>query len=171
MAAVLAFALGAHGCGGAPAPPAASPVAEDWPSLTPWPLEVATVEDVASAADGAPVRLRAFLVAIKLPCPPCNIGTHRPPREEIAGHTSRPRGPAPPGCLPCPDPAATLSDESPNSPEARGNARVRLRAVGVAGALQPRHVGHSFLFIGVFHANGPNGPELDVTDVRALDAH
>ena len=62
-----------------------------------------------------------------------------------------------------------LGDENPKSAEAQVSGRPLLRAVGVAAALQPRHIGHSFLFIGVFHAKGPNGPELEVTDIRALD--
>ena len=63
----------------------------------------------------------------------------------------------------------TLGDTSPHAPEVSSSAPARLRAVGVAAGLQPRHVGRNFLFVGVFHATGPNGPELDVTDVRALD--
>jgi hypothetical protein len=58
------------------------------------------------------------------------------------------------------------------SPTAAGSStNPPLRAVGVAGGLQRRHVGKVFLLTGVFHANGAQGPELDVTDVRALDTH
>ena len=36
--------------------------------------------------------------------------------------------------------------------------------------VEGRHVGHVFLLTGTFHANGAAGPELEVTDVRALEA-
>jgi hypothetical protein len=176
VAGALAVVLSASGCGGSEGYNARiaglpEPVGEAWPALTPWPLESATVAQVLSSRDGAQVRVIGYLLAVKVPCPACNVGTQRPAREEVAGHTSRPRGPAPPGCLPCPDPAATIGDMPPNAPDARGDAQPRLRAVGVAGGLQPRHVGRNFFYIGVFHAKGPNGPELEVTDVRALDGH
>jgi hypothetical protein len=176
-AAVLGVMLSASGCGGPDGYTARiaglpEPVGEAWPARTPWPLESATVDQVLASPDGAPVRLIAYLVAVKVPCPVCNVGTNRPPREDVVGHTARPSGPAPPGCLPCPDPAATVGDEPPTAPDRGGGApKPRLRAVGVAGGLQPRHVGRNFFFIGVFHAHGPNGPELEVTDVRALDGH
>lgn len=173
-AAALALVLGASGCGGSQNANVRilglpEPVGETWPARTPWPLEAYTVEEVLASADGTQVRLVAYLLAIKVPCPVCNVGGPVASREEVTGRTSRPRGPAAPGCLPCPDPAATLGDESPRSPYAQGSTRPRLRAVGAASGLQSRHVGRSFFFVGVFHATGPNGPELEVTDVRALD--
>ena len=117
------------------------PVGEAWPALTPWPLESATVEEVLASPDGTQVQMIAYLLAVKVPCPPCNVGTNRPPREEVTGHTSRPSGPAPPGCLPCPDPAATLGDRSLNASEATSSAPARLRAVGVAaGSLRPHEL-------------------------------
>lgn len=73
-----------------------------------------------------------------------------------------------PGCLPCPAPAATFSDDASSDP---GSAAPRIRATGAAEGLQPRHVGKSFLLTGTFHAGaavGGTGPELEVTDVRAL---
>jgi hypothetical protein len=173
---LLALSLSLAGCGGGDGYKAniaglPDPVGEAWPALTPWPLESSSVEEVLAGPDGAQVHMIAYLVAVKVPCPLCNVGTNRPPREDIAGHTARPRGPAAPGCLPCPDPAATVGDGAPNAPEAASSARAHLRAIGVAAGLQPRHVGRSFLFVGVFHAKGANGPELEVTDVRALDGH
>jgi hypothetical protein len=71
-----------------------------------------------------------------------------------------------PGCLPCPSPAATFSDDGPT---ASATPSAPLRAVGVAEGLQPRHVGKRFLLTGTFHVKGAMGPELDVTDVRALE--
>lgn len=177
-AGALAVMLSAPACGGPDGYTARiaglpEPVGEAWPARTPWPLESQTVDQVLASPDGARVRVIGYLVAVKVPCPVCNVGTSRPPREEVVGHTPRARGPAPPGCLPCPDPAATIADEPPNAPESDGKSRSssKVRAVGVAGALQPRHVGRNFFFIGVFHAHGPNGPEVEVTDVRALDGH
>jgi hypothetical protein len=167
-AAALALLTSTSACGGArPSAPVAD-APDGWPAVAAASLDAATVEDVMGSPDGTEVRVRAFLAAVKLPCPLCNVGTNRPAREEVAGHTSRPRGPAAPGCLPCPDPAATLSDDSPSAPGFQGSTRPRLRAVGAAGGLQPRHVGRSFLFVGVLHKTAEGGPELDVTDVRAL---
>ena len=142
---------------------------DDWPALSPWPSDAATVDQVVAAADGTQVQLRAYLAAVKLPCPACNVMPLQAPREGVTGRTGHPSGVAPPGCLPCPAAAATLIDENPRSPETSKTPRAKLRAVGLAAALQERHIGHAFFFIGVFHANGPDGPELDVTEVRALD--
>lgn len=168
VAFVLAALACASACGGArPSAPAAD-APHTWPAAAALPLDAATVEDALGSPDGTEVRVRAFLAAVKLPCPLCNVGTNRPPREEITGRTARPRGPAAPGCLPCPDPAATLSDDAPSAPGFERSTRPRLRAVGVALALQPRHVGRAFVFVGVLHKSGDAGPELEVTDVRAL---
>ena len=178
LAAVVAVA--ALGCGG---PPEANvpidhglPQTTDelWPSRTPWPLDGVSVEDVLKSPDGANIRLIAYVHAVKKPCPVCNVGGPKAPREEVAGRTPRPRGPAAPGCLPCPDPAVTVGDEPPNAPESKNDPkglapRARLRVGGAAGALQQRHVGRVFFFIGVLHTKGPDGPELEVKDVRSLD--
>jgi len=173
-AGALAVMLSTSGCGGSQAGNAigqAAPLAVDdaWPAHAPSPGGAATVEEALGSADGAEVRVRAYLVAITLPCPACNVGTQRPPREVITGRTARPVGPAPPGCLPCPEPAATISDAPPGASSHAGGARPSLRAVGAATGLQRRHVGRGFLFVGVLHTTGANGPELEVTEVRALD--
>lgn len=166
-AGALAVALFGVACGGSRAvAPAAPPVADEaWPPRAASAGDTATVAEALAGTEGAPVRVRAYLVAVKRPCPYCSVGTNRPAREEIAGHTSRPRGPAAPGCLPCPDPASLLGDDPPGATSPRPS----LRAVGAAGGLQPRHVGRAFLFEGVLHKAGADGPELEVTDVRALD--
>lgn len=128
--------------------------------------------DVRSAlvcAEGAQIRVRAYLVAVTSPCPACNVGERSgaPPEGKIGkSPPARTRMPDMPGCLPCPAPAATFSDEAPT---ASATPSAPLRAVGAAEALQPRHVGKSFLLTGTFHAKGALGPELDVTDVRALE--
>ncbi len=156
----------AAGCGGSQVSAAPAIAADDaWPSRAKAADDTATVSEALAGADGAFVRVRGYLVAVKVLCPACNVGTNRPPREEVAGHTSRPRGPLPPGCLPCPDPAATIGDDPPGAPSPRPS----LRAVGVALALQPRHVGGMFVLDGVLHTTGPGGPELDVKDLRALE--
>ncbi|MDB4935740.1 MAG: hypothetical protein JWP87_2712 [Labilithrix sp.] len=170
-------AIAAAGCGGAPNMEigvAASPPpreSDEWPPLSQSPPDASTVKAVLGSADGAQVRVRAYLVAVTLPCPACNVDARSTPREELPGRTARPRGPTPPGCSPCPEPAATISDDMPTaSPTAGASVTTPpLRAVAVAGGLQPRHVGHVFLLTGIFHANGAQGPELEVTDVRALD--
>jgi hypothetical protein len=59
---------------------------------------------------------------------------------------------------------ATFRDVGPASSSAT------LRAVGVAEGLQARHVGHVFLLTGKLRAAGATGPELDVSDVRIIDA-
>lgn len=165
-AVALTVSLVALGCGGSQVAAAPAVAAVDaWPDRSKSADDTATVSEALAGADGALVRVRGYLVAVKLPCPACNVGTNRPPREDVAGRTSRPRGPAPPGCLPCPDPAATIGDDPPGAPSPRPS----LRAVGVALALQPRHVGGMFVLDGVLHTKGPDGPELDVKDLRALD--
>jgi hypothetical protein len=173
----LALAPAPLGCGGAQTPEigvAATPPpreSDEWPPLSTSPADAATVKTVLGSADGARVRVRAYLVAVTLPCPACNVDGRTTSREDLPGHTARPRGPLPPGCLPCPDPAATISDDVPTaSPTAASSStNPPLRATAAALGLQPRHVGHMFLLTGVFHANGAQGPELEVTDVRALD--
>jgi hypothetical protein len=141
---------------------------DEWPQLVAnSPPDAVGVTSALECADGARVRVRAYLVAIAAPCPACNVGA-RSKREDLPGRTSKPTAINPTGCLPCPDPVATISDEVPTA--SGGPKSPPLRAVGVASGLQPRHVGHLFLLTGTFHARLENGPELDVTDVRALDA-
>lgn len=161
-------------CGGsqdtmiAVAPP---PQAEEWPPSVPSAPDAATVKTVLSSVDGAQVRVRAYLVAVTLPCPACNtsLGARRSsPHEDAIGRARPPPPSRGPGCEPCPTPAATFSDEAPKA--SAGSESPPLRAVGAAEALQARHVGHLFLLTGTFHATGPMGPELEVTDVRAIDA-
>ena len=162
----VALTLGGLGCGGSQISAAKAVDANDaWPARAKPAEDTATVAEALAGVDGAHVRVRGYLVAVTLPCPACNVGTNRPPREDIAGRTSRPRVPAPPGCLPCPDPAATIGDDPPRAPSPRPS----LRAVGLALALQPRHVGGICLLDGVLHTPATGGPELDVKDLRALD--
>jgi hypothetical protein len=132
------------------------------------PADAIDVRSTLACAEGAQIRVRAHLVAVTLPCPACAAGerTGAAPAP-IIGKSRRPRPPDMPGCLPCPSPAATFSDEPPT---ASVTASAPLRAVGAAEGLQPRHVGKLFLLTGTFHAQGALGPELDVTDVHALDA-
>jgi len=162
-------------CGGSDrseiATPAAAPV-EEWPPLATSPADAATVKTVLGSADGAQVRVRAYLVAVTLPCPVCNtsLGQGRSsarPNEGAIGRARAPDTTPGPGCAPCPPPAATFSDEAPRASAAPSSGP--LRAVGAAQGLQPRHVGHLYLLTGTFHTNGPQGAELEVTDIRALD--
>ena len=149
---------------------AASSASDDWPPVAKSPADAATVKTVLASADGAQVHVRAYLIAVTLPCPACNtnLGQRRSViRQEGIGR-ARPPPPTPgPGCAPCPPPAATFSDEAPTA--SAGPAAAPLRAVGAAEGLQPRHMGHLFLLTGTFHPNGDSGPELEVTDVRALE--
>jgi hypothetical protein len=139
---------------------------DDWPQLAPSPPDAITVASALESADGAQVRVRAYLVAIASPCPACNVGG-RSMHQDLPGRTTKPNAINPTGCLPCPDPVATISDDVPTA--TGGPKSPPLRAVAVASGLQPRHVGHLFLLTGVFHARTENGAELEVTDVRALD--
>ena len=172
LALALALALAISGCGGqdmqigvAASPPPTQN--DEWPQLVAHsPPDAVGVKSALECADGAQIRVRAYLVAIAAPCPACNVGA-RSKREDLPGRTSKPTAINPTGCLPCPDPVATISDELPTA--SGGPKSPPLRAVGVAGGLQPRHVGHLFLLTGVFHARAENGPELDVMDVRALE--
>jgi hypothetical protein len=142
---------------------------DEWPAPATSPPDAASVNTVLGAADGAEVRVRAYLIAINLPCAPCNttLGAHHEaPHEEGIGHARASLPVAGPGCDPCPPPAATFSDDRPKA--AALNNSPPLRATGGAEGLQARHVGHMFLLTGIFHAAGRSGPELEVTDVRAL---
>lgn len=168
----LALSLAISGCGrqdmqigvAASPPPSQN---DEWPQLVAHsPPDAVGVKSALECAEGAQIRVHAYLVAIAAPCPACNVGA-RSKREDLPGRTSKPTAINPTGCLPCPDPVATISDELPTA--SGGPKSPPLRAVGVAGGLQPRHVGHLFLLTGVFHARAENGPELDVTDVRALE--
>lgn len=169
--AALALCLSTFGCGGqdmqigvATSPPPSQN--DEWPQLAQSPPDAISVKSALECADGAQVRVRAYLVAIAAPCPACNVGA-RSKHQDLPGRTTKPTAINPTGCLPCPDPVATISDEVPTA--SGGPKSPPLRAVGVAGGLQPRHVGHLFLLTGVFHARTENGAELEVTDVRALD--
>jgi hypothetical protein len=115
---------------------------------------------------------REDLIAITLPCPSCTVGADRgdsTKAQDRIGKTARPRGPDMPGCLPCPPAAATFSDAVPTASPSPESAP--LRAVGSAEGLQARHVGHMFLLTGTFRAKGATGPELDVSDVHAIEGH
>ena len=167
-------ALGASGCGAGKDMDVVivpSQASNEWPAPAIAPPDASTVRNAVASADGAQVRVRAYLVAVNLPCPACNngLGARKtaPPREENIGRARPREATVGPGCSQCPAQAATFSDEGPKA-AASGDAPT-LRAVGVAEGLQPRHVGHAFLLTGTFHAKGENGPELDVTDVRALE--
>jgi hypothetical protein len=143
----------------------------DWPPVVTSPVPAVTVNDALGSADGAQIRVRGYLIAVTLPCPACNnVGADRGKSTKVEGRigkTARPRGPDVPGCQPCPAAAATFSDAVPTSLSSPDSAP--LRAVGGAEGLQARHIGHMFLLTGTFHATGPDGPELDVSDVRAID--
>lgn len=175
---VLLFALlpaSGISCGGAAAdsqigvtPRPAVSVA-DWPPVATSPGQTVTVKDALGCADGAQIRVRGYLIAVTPPCPACNVrGQGSSAKEEDRiGKTARPRGPDMPGCAPCPAGAATFSDEGPTASPSPASAP--LRAIGGAEGLQARHVGHLFVLTGTFRARGELGPELEVTDVRAID--
>ena len=176
LASVAFVALTLSACGGDSrsqiAMPAAAPPVEEWPPRSTSPADAATVKTVLGSADGAQVRVRAYLVAVTLPCPACNtsLGQGRSAPRPNEGAIGRARAPATtpgPGCAPCPPPAATFSDEAPKASAAPSSGP--LRAVGAAEGLQARHVGHVYVLTGTFHVNGPQGAELDVTDIRAVD--
>ena len=177
LLAVVGIALGTSsaGCGGNEQLIVDGParkVADEWPPVVAEaPADAASIRTVLGAADGTQVHVRGYLVAIKVPCPACNTNLGaRPnanaPREEAIGRARTPVAAPGPGCEPCPPQAATLSDEPPKASVLHDAPP--LRAVGAAEALQPRHIGHQFLLTGTFHAQGPQGPELEVTEVRAL---
>ena len=142
----------------------------DWPPVVTSPGESVTVDAALRSADGAQIRVRGYLVALTAPCPACNVGRdlgQAPKDEGSIGRTARARGPEMPGCAPCPPKAATFSDEAPAASASPSSSP--LRAVGGAEALQARHVGHMFVLTGTFHPRGEQGPELDVSDVRAIE--
>lgn len=141
---------------------------DEWPQPAQSPPDAISVKSALEGTDGAQVRVRAYLVAVDAPCPACNVGA-RSKHQDLPGRTTRPTAINPTGCLPCPDPVATISDEVPTA--SGGPKSPPLRAGAAASGLQPRHVGHLFLLTGIFHSNTENGPELEVTDVRALAEH
>jgi hypothetical protein len=172
----LAAIVGASaGCGGpaeeasigrAKAPVLSARSGDEWPvRATSVPADTVDAKGALASPDGAQLHVRAYLVAVTLPCPACNVSR--------ATTRSDPRG-TPPGCAPCPPPAVTFADAPPLS-RASDPARhasdgaAPLRAIGGAEGLQARHVGQRFLLTGTYHASGEGGPALDVTDVRALD--
>lgn len=182
----VAFLLVVLGCGGSsqsellhtPVGESQSPselaARAEWPAPAQAPDDAMDVEAVVACAEGTPVRVRAYLVAVTVPCPACNVGerTGTAP-ERMIGKSSRPRSLGMPGCLPCPNPAATFrsaAEPSRGTVGARDESGLPLRAVGVAEGLQSRHVGKRFLLTGTWHATGATGPELDVTDIRALNS-
>jgi hypothetical protein len=165
--AALALLASAVGCGGSPVAPAAPPVTETWPAPAPLPADAIDVRAALASADGAELHVRAYLLAVTLPCPACRAGERTGTRPDLpAGKSSHTRAPRLPGCLPCPSPAATFSD----APSAAANDQhAPLRAVGAAEGLQKRHVGKPFVLTGIFHGDGPSGPELEVTAIDAVE--
>lgn len=143
----------------------------DWPPVaTAADEEAVSVDAALRSEEGAQLRVRAYLIARTPPCAACNVtgqseATVRRPEDRI-GKTSRARGPDMPGCNQCPPSAATFSDQPESAAPSAANAS--LRAVGAAEGLQARHVGHVFVLTGTFHPRGEQGPELEVTDVRAV---
>jgi len=171
LALLVLAPLALLGCGGrdmqigvAASPPPSQN--DEWPQLAVAPPDAVTVKSALESVDGAQVRVRAYLVAIASPCPACNTG-QRTNHQDVPGRTTKPTAMNPTGCLPCPDPVATINDEVPTA--SGGPTSPPLRAVAVAGGLQQRHVGRLFLFTGTFHPRAENGPELEVTDIRALE--
>ncbi len=138
---------------------------EGWPEVAAPPADTLDVAAALASPDGSQVVVRAVLVAVTVPCPACRASERTGARAEPqAGKSARRRESSVPGCLPCPSPAATFRDAA--EVPASGSP---LRAVGVAEGLQPRHTGKIFLLTGVIHAGGSFGPEIDVTDVRAVE--
>ncbi len=145
----------------------------DWPPVAHDATAVAdavTVDTALRSVDGAQVRVRGYLVARTPPCAACNVTGQsdkpQPAAPDRIGHTARPNGPDMPGCNQCPPAAVTFSDQPPTA--SPSPSAPPLRAVGVAEGLQARHLGHVFVLTGTFHPRGEQGPELDVTDVRAI---
>jgi len=144
----------------------------DWPPVATDVADAVTVDTALRSVEGAQVRVRAYLVARTPRCAACNVTGQsekaQPPAPDRIGRTSRPNGPEMPGCDRCPPAAATFSDQPPTA--SSSPTLSPLRAVGAAEGLQARHLGHLFLLTGTFHPRAEQGPELDVTDVRAIEA-
>ena len=145
----------------------------DWPPVANAASDVAdavTVDTALRSVEGAQVRVRGYLVARTPPCAACNVSGQsdkpQPPAPDRIGRTARPTAPDMPGCNQCPPAAVTFSDQRPTA--SPSPSLPPLRAVGVAEGLQARHLGHVFVLTGTFHPRGAQGPELDVTDVRAI---
>lgn len=148
----------------------------DWPPSAKDAADVAdavTVDTALRSVEGAQIRVRGYLVARTPPCAACNVTGQadkpQPPAPDRIGRTARPSGPELPGCNQCPPAAVTFSDQPPTA--SPSPSAPPLRAVGVAEGLQARHLGHVFVLTGTFHPRGEQGPELDVTDVRAIPTH
>ncbi|HSO31776.1 MAG TPA: hypothetical protein VLT33_04655 [Labilithrix sp.] len=147
----------------------------DWPPVVAAAEgEALTVETALRSVEGAPIRVRAYLIARTPPCAACNVtgqseATVKRPEDRI-GKTARSRGPEMPGCNQCPPAAATFGDQ-PATAASPSPASPSLRAVGAAEGLQARHLGHLFLLTGTLRPRGEQGPELDVTDVKAVEGH
>jgi len=174
----LGLSLVLLGCGGAPSkdmevgvtPRKSVGALGDWPPAAADAADAVTVDTALRAVEGAQVRVRGYLVARTPPCAACNVSGQadkpQPPAPDRIGRTARPSGPDLPGCNQCPPAAVTFSDLPPTASPSPSSSP--LRAVGVAEGLQARHLGHVFVLTGTFHPRGAQGPELDVTDVRAL---
>jgi hypothetical protein len=168
LRAALALALGACAVTPSPEPTVAGRV-EPWPLAAEASLDAVDVATALASSDGAPLRVRATLLAVSAPCPACAVGERTGPRPEPpVGSSLRPHTRAMPGCLPCPSPSPTFGD---------GAASPTLRAVGVAEGLQRRHVGREFLLVGTLRARARRDegsdappPVLDVVEVRAIEA-
>jgi len=166
------------GCGGPASPPMEVGVTPrrsvgalgDWPPDATSAADAVTVDTALRSVEGAQIRVRAYLVARSPPCTACNVtgqaSRPQPQGPDRIGRTQRTNAPDLPGCNQCPPAAVTFSDQPPTASPAPASAP--LRAVGVAEGLQARHLGHLFLLTGTFHPRAEQGPELDVTDVRAL---
>jgi hypothetical protein len=177
LACALFLSLGLPSCGGSKdaavgessVPP--SRQSDEWPARATAPPDAASVKTVLDSADSVPVKMRGYLVAINVPCPVCNteLGSPRSGKAHDTGigRSRKTETPAGPGCVPCPTPAATFSDDPPKKAASPDSAPIR--AVGAALGLQPRHIGHVFLLTGTLHTNGAAGPEIDVSDVQILD--
>ncbi|MDB4945418.1 MAG: hypothetical protein JWP97_4952 [Labilithrix sp.] len=174
----LSFAATLVACG-SPAPDAEAPVGVTPRKAVPvdatWPA-VATGEDVAAATtvevalrapEGARVAVRAVLVALPAPCPTCNVGADRGAGTAVdarIGSTSRPRGRHDlPGCAPCPAAVVTFAEAAPGE----GTPSPPLATTGASEALQPRHVGRSFVLTGIVAGEGDDRV-LRVSNVHVI---
>jgi len=142
----------------------------EWPPDATDATDAVTVDTALRSVEGAQIRVRAYLVARTPPCTACNVTGQSertlPRGPDRIGRTQRTNAPDLPGCNQCPPAAVTFSDQQPTASPGPGSSP--LCSVGVAEGLQARHVGHMFLITGTFHPRAAQGPELDVTDVRAL---